>query len=228
MAIARTSSLIGAISGSVGAVTFANTRQGLVVKQRPQKINQRTDRQLHARAAFLRTVKHWRQLPHTARMQYANVAANTPHTNRLGVTSRLSPFQFFLHKQVMTAFWGYPYWTGPPPAAHVLTVDASTFTFTQGGPFTILLEISPILRYAVTKVCRPFSSTPKISPKTFLTLGRYEFTMFESYNIYPEFVGRLGDPQAGESITIQIVISSRLWATSYYPPLTYTTTILPP
>lgn len=94
--IARTSALVGAISGSLGSITAKNTRTGLVLAHRPAKINPQTQSQLTVRTSYSFVVRTWKARTDAHRLAWNRLATTFPHTNSLGVSRALSGFQLFV------------------------------------------------------------------------------------------------------------------------------------
>jgi hypothetical protein len=111
MAIARTSAIIGAISGTLGSTTFRNTRAGLVLAAHGQKRNQRTPLQLRTAALLAAYQNAWFLLSDHDKRQWAEQAATITWPNRLGIPKRPTGRNLFL--LCCLHFWD-PTW--PPNA----------------------------------------------------------------------------------------------------------------
>lgn len=216
MAIARTSSLVGAISGSVDSITFANTRQGLLIKHRPRKVNQRTYHQTISRAAFSLCVRDWNDLIPVVRAQWTVLAQNTPITNRLGQTSHPSPWQLWIAKNLHAAFWVGRTYATPQIVTVPYFIGEITVAFTEGGPFNITFDdCEPAVGYFVATCARTFGgystftpanrkdiyivqdSPPYLPVRTFFARGNPS-------DIHDAFVACLGEPVAGEFIHVSV------------------------
>lgn len=96
MAIFKTGPVIASISGKLGGIVFVNTKQGKVVRKAPSHVRQRTPAQLRNRATFQASQLAWQNLTADERTQWRAAAPLYNRTNRLGVASPLSGYQFFL------------------------------------------------------------------------------------------------------------------------------------
>lgn len=90
MAIIRPSSIVGAISGNLGGVNFANGKSGPYARQRRSVTDALSDRQRQIRAMMQITRHQWQNMDEPTRQSWRQAAQNRPHTNRLGITSHLT------------------------------------------------------------------------------------------------------------------------------------------
>lgn len=96
MAILKPSPLIGAITGTLGAVDFVQGATGLYVRKRPRSTIRRSPAVSLHRERFSTLINHWREMTESQRQAWRQAAALSNFRNRLGVPRRLSGFQLFL------------------------------------------------------------------------------------------------------------------------------------
>lgn len=142
MAIAKTMSPIGAISGSIGSLVAVNTKAGLVLRPRPIKTNPRTAPQQRARSMPGAIAAAWANLTEQQRNSWRNAARNAPLANRLGVSRNLTGWQLYTYVAMLVyhgsvpanltppaALWNYPaQWVSP-----ILT-SSGLLSVTARGP----------------------------------------------------------------------------------------------
>lgn len=100
MAIFTPGPFAGAVSGPVGGTLFAHTRKGGVISLRPRRRTNRTNDADRIRARMANMLLEWQQLSANQRTAWDTAALTWPHRNRLGVVSRVSGHQLFLHVNV--------------------------------------------------------------------------------------------------------------------------------
>lgn len=142
MAIIRPSAIVAAISGSVGGVTFVNSRRGLIARHRPAHTASHSASLLERQAVFDTTTRAWRDLTPEQRESWRTLAIDQPTTNRLGLTSPITGFQSYLSSSLLqSSFTGIPL-SAPPRRDSLLTLDAVTTNFIVGGLHTVTVESS--------------------------------------------------------------------------------------
>jgi len=148
MARIRPSMLADSISGSVGGQTFANTNNGIVVrnKRRPRRkqttlnpehpdlIHLARDRQ---RSSYLIAQRWWAEFTDDERATWAALAAQASFPNKLGTPKTLTPRQLFLREAIFALLVGpnppvaplTSAITPPPLAVNILDTDINALTF---------------------------------------------------------------------------------------------------
>lgn len=178
MAITRPGSIIGAISGAVGATIFKHTRAGAVAGQRGRRRNMQTTKQLSARAALQRSILAWKALTDTQRQEWRNAAAAKFFANRLGVPRHISGYQYYLKVTVPIVASGGDPLTSPDdllPGCHTIIFGPSWDT---AGNMDLPLFISAFApcsnaeeRWNVQGVVHPVTEQPPDS--AFLNVGTF-------------------------------------------------------
>lgn len=116
MAIIKTGSLVSAIRGSVGGVTFSGNRHGAYCKRWAAPIQPRTERQNNHRGKVGATAKAWQGLDLETRQAWDTFAEFPPEsdTNAFGEPKFLSGFQWFTRIQIRLLGAGLPMVMTPP------------------------------------------------------------------------------------------------------------------
>ncbi len=96
MAIFRPSTLIGAVSGTVGGVNFALTRSGPVARRPLLRVNQSIPAQVAPRRRFAQVTRGWAALADEQRAAWRESALLVNRTNRLGISRPQGGYDFYL------------------------------------------------------------------------------------------------------------------------------------
>lgn len=138
--LVRYGAIIGAASGTMGAVTFSNRKGNAVAAMKSSPIDRQTAAQLDHQAAMSTAAKAWANLSFANQFNWKLFAARNVRQNRLGVTRQLSPYQFFLKENVLRAQVGAPLRTSPPPKGQSGVGSFNSLVFYDGGGY--FLDIS--------------------------------------------------------------------------------------
>lgn len=228
MAIARLGSIVGAISGNLNSVTFTNRKHGLTICHRPLKRNPRTTDQLEERNQMQRMVSVWKTLTAAEYLEWKSLAEKVPRTNRLGVTSRTTPFQVFVRMNKITAYLGITIQTTPYLLGHARACKVKSILFTEGGPYTIRLEELTPYTSGETWVYghRPMRTSPTRGIRTWKFLGRVPFDGDDPQNLWSWWTPRLGELVTGEFVHLKLICQTVGGINN--PPHTVTTTVVAP
>lgn len=208
MAIARASHLIGAISGNLGAVTFAQSRQGLLVKHRPLKTKTSTETRQSNQALFRHAQHLWTELTITQRVEWIIFAISRRQTNRLGVHSSPTPYNVFMSFNITHLFLGGLGFPSPPQWTPPTETWRPVLTFTQGGPYTVHAS-DDALPYGTSVLVygsRTMRNYLCHTTKTWTYIGRRQVNEFD---IQSQWDPILGPPITGE------ILSVRLYSTHF-------------
>ena len=206
MAIARTGSIIGALSGSLGTVIFANTKQGLLVKHRPLKTNQNTHAQLTQRAQFQQCKTLWQDLSAAEYLRWRVLAEQLTRTNRLGVTSKRTPFSLFMLHNLNLLLAGSTLTRIPLVIEPAAPVSVTNVTFTAGGSYRMYITRADGVGagWVYLYGSRPMRTTPSRSPYIWRFLGPKSFFGVDPVDIEAKWDPVLGPPAAGEFVHIKL------------------------
>lgn len=134
MAIFKTGAIIGAISGTVGGVNFANPRGSKVVRRARRASANKTQPQMLIQARMATLISLWRRKPIEEQDAWRAAASQNPYPNRLGQSRQISGFQFFLKENMPfepNIIAGIAEEKKPLPPTSVSTQVIATTTFTS-------------------------------------------------------------------------------------------------
>lgn len=129
MAIIRTASIVGAISGNLDSINFANSPHGPYVRRKFQRTKPTTARQVNHRTRYQRAHIAWNALTVAQRQGWTTLAAAYITHNRLGVQSHLTGWQLYLKFFVYCTHFVF---SAPTTAPAMVT---------QPGPLTVVLDL---------------------------------------------------------------------------------------
>ena len=205
MAIFKPSAVVGAISGTIGGVNFVSGKGSPVLRSKRARNPLRSPDALERQATFTRQAHNWSIEPETIRAQWRQAALDFPHTNRFGVTTRLSGFQLYM---------AYVQWSSTPLDffAHPMPIMSRepgfqiiSLSFTEGGPFNI--TVAPIAPSTYSRWTVLGSRPRKQAGISFFrdfTRVTALPTPFFTFDIFPAFEFNLGSPAATEAIGIRV------------------------
>ena len=161
MALIRLSSLIGSISGSLGPITFRNTRNGPLATKRLTRTKQRSPAQQQSDSRWTALTRAWDNLTPANRLAWSTLARQLTHTNSLGVTYPRSGFALYTQHASPAYHASIPLPTTPPTYGPLpqLTDTSITFdvvtgysiAFTSSGP----IPLPQLLTFGSRPVCVP-------------------------------------------------------------------------
>lgn len=118
MAIVTLGNLIGQARGSIGGLTFSNSRSGPFIRTRRGPAQATTNPQANARSLFSNAAAHWRnQLTNDQRAAWNTLAASTPFDNALGNKMYLSGFSLYIRNNAIRPLLELNFLTEPPSTA---------------------------------------------------------------------------------------------------------------
>lgn len=203
--IARLGGIITNASGTLGALTVSNRRGVPVCSAKCIRTNQRTIPQQETQALYMHALAAYRELPALTQVAWKMYVLKHPFNNRLGVSRRYTPQQFFVSQALprMRAGLGSP---GSPPTKPQQSVGyPSTIAFAYGGPYTFNFigpSGDPNGHYLVA-AARTMSAA-RIGRVCFRQLQAQPCTGTCTANLYTTFTDCLGDAQASEIVVLSI------------------------
>lgn len=121
------SAIISTISGSIDAMTFRRSRNGIVLAKRAQKVYNNSDDTQDVHRAFNTAMTFWSRVDDETRRAWAVAAQSYPHRDRLGQSRRLSGKQLFVRQFAWNG--GTPYsGSNLPPIVSTPTIETLTAT----------------------------------------------------------------------------------------------------
>jgi len=219
MAIYRHGSLAGAISGSVGGITFVNARGSKVVRFRPIKSpkNQRSLPSIgtEARGAFSTAVAGWQALADEPRQAWKTLATEVTFPNRLGQKRSITGYQLYLKVNIQRALRLLAVLTGAPGTVRpqqISTLDVVADVVT-GLDVEIDSVLLPTLRTILTYGSLRLDGRTNVFFRDFLYLGHFSFSKGVPLDLQPQWAQRFGDLRAGTSLAIRCIP----WNANTYP-----------
>ncbi len=229
MAIIRTSSIVAAISGSVGGVTFANAKRGLVARHRPNHTRSQSESTLNARAKFARITQTWTTLTTEQRTAWNAIASSLPTTNRLGVSSTPTGFAYFTRFNLPLLQFQDDLRLDPPEAiAGYQDVDFELLFF--DSPFYIVnwfLSGTTAGQFYIMYGTRHFSPTIPAFPKNWriISTGVTGNGPTEGANVTTSWQAALGTLALGEAFSVRMQFHNNAFTLHPGVPLTLSSTV---
>lgn len=226
MAIITPSSLVGAISGNLGGVNFADGKGGPYVRQRRSVHKPQTARQRFIRAQVQWLRHRWNELTPNQRIAWRQASANRPIPNRLGVSSSISGPAFFIQwhmiGRIESPFIFAFFRTNPPGATPPTNMPFASFVVTSGGSKILKTAIPPgnPAYFQVYYGARTFSTAPRRSWFDFRHFLTNPFTApsgIQTLDVTLFWDATIGDPQQGEQCWISYLIREidSFWSTRF-------------
>lgn len=135
MALIQTSAIISNIKGSIGGVTFSNTRGGTVAKRRLSGKKSINSKQLTALNTNKVPVNTWNSLGFGVKEQWNDFASAYDFTDRYGTTKTLTGFNWFMQVNITRLFFSQGVLTIPPTydipdalPSYFVVMDSSSIT----------------------------------------------------------------------------------------------------
>lgn len=140
------SGLVGAMSGSVGAVTASRNRYGAYLRARAVPVNPNTTFQLATRASLSNLSTAWSGLTSGQRLSWREWADQNPIVDALGQVQNLAPNAAFIQLNARLLAVGIAAVNSPPiiVAPDALTALTSTVDIGVGGTFELAFTATPL------------------------------------------------------------------------------------
>lgn len=205
MAIFRPGHVVGAISGNLGTMNFANGPYGPYVRKRMVRTDKRSVRQLASRVQ-MQTIRHeWSGLSKEQRTTWRAAARQFPQVNRLGIRRNLSGFQFFVRVNIPNLLDKWELLTTPPlmtPSPPVYNLEWA-ITLPDFYLLTWDCELAP-LDYHL----RIFTSR-SVADRNVLPVKHWRHTLtyrppVEIQNLKTFFISQWGPAVAGEFLSVRV------------------------
>jgi len=181
MAKIKLGTIVGQISGSAGATTFAHNRFGAYIRLRSIPVQPETTKQINRRNWFGDASAKWGTLNSNARLAWKVWAQNNPITDSLGDKRVLDGHQAYT--MLSTRLRAVP-WTSPdtPP---ILPAP------------TALLTCTAVISAALQTIVFTFTPAPIIANNILVVMGAKAPT--ESINYIKNLLRRLPTSDAGQA-----------------------------
>ncbi len=206
MAIIKPSPFVEAISGTIGGITFANSKNGTTVRMRGRKKKATSAPQLAQQAKYADALHQWRDLSDDDRTAWQFSASQIQFPNALGTNRRLNGYQLFMkNKLTPTALFVQ---RDSIPFVPIVTASATSITptFTSGGSKLIAWSSPGIFDTALALVygSRPVTTAPVTAFRFWTSVGQF-ITTIPPINVADRWDDLVGDPQPGETVGIRFV-----------------------
>jgi len=219
MAIVSPSALVQSISGRLGGTVFAQSKNGIVARQRQFPHRNNVLYAHYAKAQFAACTRAWAGLPDTIRAQWRDAAEQTSRPGRTGARRPYTGFQLFLH------FWMTGYITRHSPSTMTLqpivTAPELALLATMTAPSTATINVFPSAETG-TIFCAIYggiSPSPNgdYRPKTLHLLTRVNRSGLPS-SIYNPWVIAFGSMRSGQGYWLECrsYLSGRIWSPPIY------------
>ncbi|MEE8539993.1 MAG: hypothetical protein V3S54_09255 [Woeseiaceae bacterium] len=203
MAIIRTGSLVGGISGTVGSLVFVAGSQSAFVRPRPVA--------RHRSSPFLATAKsrmhnlrlHWATLTSLEQNLWRTAAALVHATNQLGLSSPLSGFQYFIQINLRLRTTGLSILDTPSVAAAPRPSPNLGANFSVAGDYDIT-GVPPVGLPTQTHFLYgwPFSSDHTTRDVARLVFLKTVFNPDNTENVRPQWVAHFGEIAIGQHFAV--------------------------
>ena len=209
MAIVRLGPVVAAISGSIGATTFAHTKGGTIARGKLRQKAFRAPQHLVIRNIYSHLRLAWKDLTQAQRQAWTVVALQLPRANRLGQRTVLSGYQLFMRTNSLgapefPAGDPLPQYTDPPSFSNATESMTENLRISLAGNyvFDIVPSIFPLTFKVSISAARSFRDYETAAPTHYRVLSTVEpateFADFKS-----AFIAKLGEPTLGEFIFVQ-------------------------
>lgn len=212
--IARTSALVGAISGSLGSITAKNTRTGLVLAHRPLKTNSQTTRSFDHRARFLKALRAWPTLSDAQRTAWRRLAQTLPHNNSLGISRALTGQQLFVSRMISRLLISTSILPDPPAGIQFPPPTNVVLTFQENTQYVIAADIAPGAPDSQTTLYfgRSFSQTRPAFFDNYVFVGNSFLHLGNpSFDWFPDLDAIQGEIQPFEWVFVRLQSQAQLF-----------------
>jgi len=224
MAIFRHSPLIGAISGSIGGVTFVHTSKSPVARHRPVKTRKHPSTEQISEWKMQNLVRTWNIMTPELRHLWNDTATRWASKNRLAQSRFLSGYQLFLKFQ---KYVGIPFPSGPglPPELNSYEPQRITQMTANTPPSLVLTFTSPPFPFYPT-IEIYFSTHWRPAPPAFPSAWRYSrqrAISFDTMNVLGDYLSVCAPLVLNQFIAIKV----RFFGANLLPSAhqTFTTTV---
>lgn len=144
MAIVRLGAIVNAMSGSIGATTFAHTKGGTVARALLRKPKNTKASQLSQRGFYAQVRRGWRFLTPAQQTAWGVAALQLPRANRLGQRNVLSGFALYVRLNTdgnLFKFPGIPipFHSNPPQLNVLAAMIGSNFIMSLSDRFGVTI-----------------------------------------------------------------------------------------
>lgn len=212
MAIIRPSAIVAGISGSIGGVTFANSKTGIVARHRPYRKPNHAPKLLQQQGYFARVTRHWREISDLDRRAWRSLAVDYPITNRLGQASARTGYGLFTAANLNLFRSKGTLWDAPPTQRNISITITAAITFDDAPDYDILLDLAGAGPSTYVQVwgSRHLSYIDPRSPPEFRILFENSLpgTAFYNIDLTDEWIETFGEMKLAERFSLKIIYYS--------------------
>ena len=212
MAIIRPSAIVAGISGSVGGVTFVNSKTGIVARHRPYRKPNHSEKLLTQQRYFARVTRHWREISEQDRSAWRALAVDYPIVNRLGQASARTGFALFTKANLPYLRAQGLLWNAPPTQRNISIDIPAVIEFDDSPDYDMLLELGgagPDTHVTVWG-SRHLSFIDPRSPPEFRIVFENQLpgTAFFNIDVTDDWIETFGEMKLGEHYSLRTVYFS--------------------
>lgn len=203
--IIRYGAIVSQASGTLAGITFSNRTGNAVAAAKSRPCDRKSEAQVAHQAAMSAAAKAWYALTPGQRFNWKLYAAQHVRQNRLGVSRRLSAFQFWLKENILLAQCGITLRTNPPPKGQSGIGSLDALLFSAGGPFQVALTAptnDPTGYYIL--YCARSTRTMSMGKRFPRFISAHYADPSIDVDIHDAFVAALGEPVSTEIYWLQI------------------------
>lgn len=209
MAIYAPGPLIGAISGNLGGVSFANPSGSKVIRRPRRSSVILTEEQVQQQSYVALFARSWASLEEDERAAWRTWAANRPKPNRIGVQRAQSGYQAFMEYHLAKAVVNTT--VIPLPPKSFTPQSLYNFELTSAASSNILVNFTDDSLFVVRRAFiygRPLfrTSTPKFN-NSWKLLGDMQ-TISSTFQVTPFWDEVFTHPIEGQAIAIRVKVAN--------------------
>jgi len=206
MAKFRAGALVGALSGSIHGITFAQSSSGPTIRSKafPRRLADYWEIQQATNHAYV--AKAWGELIEPHRIAWRRIASTLNTTDRLGRSRPMTGKELFIRyntqcKMTVTGVATYPpnIYVTQPPYYFAAQFTASTSTYTVGALFAGGAAYQACAIWG----CRPCKAHLVTRFRSWKLLAVVASSLLP-FNIYSGWIPRLGAMQQGECYGVRL------------------------
>ncbi len=210
MALIRTGPVVADISGKVGAVTFAQTKNGTILRSNGIHVKATSARTLLRESHYALARNGWNAKDEAQRQNWITAATQVKYPNRFGEPHNLSGFQFFMKIALLLAATNDFPTLEPPQMLPTVPLLNPGLSIVIGGTYQWTFDnpggLSGMAGF--TYAARPFTTSPTTSSRYWKFIERGVIGFGNPQIFQDSFNEQMGTPLVGERIGIRFMIKN--------------------
>lgn len=227
MAIYTPGPLAAAISGKVGSVVFVNSKRARTVRPVPTKLAKSSPFLARSRVWLSNVRRQWSTLTAPQQDAWSSAAAEIPRTNRLGQTSPLTGFTYYVMTHTSVFLDPRQFIVAPPTPSVLDEVVSPTCAFSVASGLDVSVDGAPgplLKRLQVYGWPFWFSHTTNNIARLVFLAERNVPPAGLSVDLTPEWESHFGPVQLGQRYSC--VIKARFSASPFAPSVEFRQTVV--